>query len=94
MKLIFKTMKEEGAGLWEREGEKNSSSRNYNAIKTWVPVDDCALWGLIGMSSNLILAGSWNIQRLLGNTKFLFLGVSQVINNVRMHALASPSLGH
>lgn len=75
------------------EGEKNSSSRNYNAIKTWFPVDDCALWGLIGMSSNLILAGSWNIQRLLGNTKFLFLGVSQVINNVGKHALASPSLG-
>lgn len=76
-----------------KEKEKNSSSRNYNAVKT-IPVDDCALWGLIGMSSNLILAGSWNIQRLLGNTKFLFLGVSQVINNVRMHALASPSLGH
>lgn len=92
MKLIYETMKEEGAGLWERE--KNSSSRSYSTIKSWVPMDVCALWGLIGMSSNLIFAGNWNIQRLLRNTKFLFQGVSQVTNNVRMHALASPSSGH
>lgn len=92
MKLICETMKEEGAELWERK--KNRSSRNYSTIKTWFPVDVCVLWGLIGMSSNLIFAGNWNIQRLLRNTKFFFQWISQVTNNVRMHALASPSLGH
>lgn len=70
------------------ERDKNHPSRNYCTLMCG------SQWNPIGMSSNLILAGSWTIQRLLRNTKFLLEGVSQVTNNVRMHALATPSLGH
>ena len=57
MKLIRETMTEESRPVGEREQQFLQK-----LLLTGFPVDACALWGLIGMSSNLIFAGNWNIQ--------------------------------